>query len=465
MASQNLELLNVAIAKNSFQANELAIQTEVEEAISDISATCKTPDALLNKIKSYKSSFTRGLNSADRVGFQMGIDIQNADANFRQSLLEARKQLERPYRIICAIGDLINGTADAAAIATAVEEVKAIEKRHDDFALKFEPFVLSICKSIDTAERNEFLRSLKTDAKILAEDKDAEKTLSVAKDSKPNFILDISKTPYEFETWITLCSNYLLSTGADRKAPKIQQSVVLPLISVDVYERIQDFITNDTAAIAYLDGGKIRLDKNNANPTIIEMLIKEWEDEYPIATRRKLIHELKQDDSSSAANWARNMIKQFRIAKYREMSEDEREVSITTVSLRNETLRTLIIEEIKKEKVHNMQELLEFIKLKESSCKESKEPTNCEHSAVFLTNYQKQKRGKLASKDEQGPPASRGRSNSRDRRGKDRYCTFHKVNTHWTADCRAMQGGQKPRAPTPGPNRQRARSNSPSESY
>ena len=461
MASQNLEILNEAIAKNSFQVNELAIQANVEEIVAEISATCNNANALLSKLKSYKSSFTRGLNNAERVGFHLGIDVQNADANFRQSLLEARKQLERPYRVICTVSDLINGTADADAISAAAEEMKTIEKRHSDFALKFEPLVLSICRTIDTAERNEFLRSLKTDAKILAEDKDAEKTLSVAKDSKPNFILDISKTPYEFETWITLCSNYLLSTGADRKSAKIQQSVVLPLMSVDLYERIQDYITNNTAAIMHLDGGRIRMDKNAENPTIIELLIKEWEDEYPIATRRKLIHELKQDGSSSAANWARNMIKQFRIAKYREMTEDEREVSITTVSLRNETLRTLIIEEIKKEQIHNMHELLEFIKLKESSCKESKEPTNCDHSAVYLTNYQRQKRGKLASKDQQRLPANRGRSSSRDRRGKDRYCTFHKVNTHWTADCRAMKGSRKPRTPTPGARGLRARSKSP----
>ena len=469
-----MEVICEKIERNSFQMNEEAIAAEVKEILAEIYRSHKTPTELFNKLKGYKSAFTRGLNTANKTAFDLAPPVDDIDANYRSSLLTSRTGFERPFRIMCAIADKINETGDAAVIESASDEMTPIEKRHDAFIAKFEPVLVGVCKIIDAAERQEFLKSLKDDAKMLIDNKDAERTLTVAKDCKPNFILSMKASPYEFETWITLCSNYLLACGADRRPAKLQQSVVLPLLAVDVYERIQEDIHDETAAISYDNDHKVRIDRNANDPTIIELLAREWEDEYPLALRRKLIHELRQDNCSNAANWVRNMIKQFRIAKYREMNEDEREISITTVSLRNESLRTLIIEEIKKNTIKNMDDLLRFVKLKEGSCKESKEPANgLEQPEVFLTNYQKQKRGRLASRDQQHRNTSQGRNSSQNRagsqgreKGREKWCSFHKVKTHWTSECFSKnknrknnrQTNSRTRPPTPGP---RARSKSP----
>ena len=437
MSSNKMEAINEAISKNSFQANEDLIEAEVSSIMSNIEGTCKNADEYYGKIRGYKSALTRALNAAAKTCFELKMDEENKDANYRSLLLNARISCERPYRIICRLVDLINETGDVEYIKKAVTESEKIDEDQRKFNLRFDPIIIALCKRIDTAERREFLSMVKLEAKNLAEDKDADKALSIAKDCRPNFILDIKSSPYDFETWTTLYSNFLLATGADRKSPKIQQSVALPLLSVDLFERIKKKVTDTTSAIAYVNG-TIRLDLDNENPTILELLAQEWEDEYPIAIRRKLVHELRQDATSSAADWVRNMEKQFRIAHYRKMTDDQREVSVTTVSLRNENLRTLIIEEIKKNKIHNMDELLSFVKLKESSCKESKDSNQNSTTEVYVTQYQKQKKGQILGSQNGGShrqPTSQGTYNNRGRRGKGKWCEIHKKNSHWTSEC------------------------------
>ena len=131
-----MEVICDKIERNSFDKNEKEIDKEVTEKIASIATSCKTATELNNKLNHYKGSFTRGLNHAQRKGFDQRPSPDAIDANYRSSLLSARIGLERPYRVICGIIDLINENGNSEAIEIAQTEYTKIEKNYEGTTLR-----------------------------------------------------------------------------------------------------------------------------------------------------------------------------------------------------------------------------------------------------------------------------------------------------------------------------------------